>query len=129
MWKHCYLVESQVLDEDVLLALNAVLRGWSGTQSQGLSYSIGFTDVRNASRLFIVALGVDLTAVVVDDVDTIAVGDGVVVSGAGNEATRSACGVNLSGTEGKGWFSGTGGSGLLDNPDLGDSMDRGWSWN
>ena len=68
-----------------------------------MSYSIGFTEVRNASRLFIVALVVDLTAaVVVDDVDNIAVGDGVVVSGAGNEATRSACGVNLSGAEGKG---------------------------
>ena len=36
-----YLVESQVLDEDVLLALNALRRGWSGTQSHGLSYSIG----------------------------------------------------------------------------------------
>ena len=63
------------------------------------------TDVRNASRLFIGAPDVDLTAAVgVAVVDTIADGDGVfdAVSGAGKEATRSACGVNLSGTEGKG---------------------------
>ena len=59
-----YLVESQVLDEDVLLALNALRRGWSGTQSHGLSYSIGLTDDRNASRLLVVVIVV----VVVDDV-------------------------------------------------------------
>ena len=54
-----YLVESQVLDEDVLLALNALRRGWSGTQSHGLSYSIGLTDDRNASRLLVVVIVVD----------------------------------------------------------------------
>ena len=55
-----YLVESQVLDEDVLLALNALRRGWSGTQSHGLSYSIGLTDDRNASRLLVVVIVVDV---------------------------------------------------------------------
>ena len=63
-------MESQVLDEDVLLALKALRRGWSGTQSHGLSYSIGFTDDRNASRLLVVAVvvgaGFEVVVVVVD---------------------------------------------------------------
>ena len=57
-------MESQVLDEDVLLALNALRRGWSGTQSHGLSYSIGLTDDRNASRLLVVVIVVVVVVVV-----------------------------------------------------------------
>ncbi len=66
---------------------------------------MGFTEVRNASRLFIGAPVVDFTDVVevTVGVDNIADAEsgGDAASGAGNEATRSACGVNLGGTDGK----------------------------
>jgi hypothetical protein len=137
-----YLVESQVLEDEVLLALNALRRGWSGTQSQGLSYSMGFTADRNASMLVgavvtvpgfpvdgaaaaalaVVGVGVAVEKMldVVED-DDVASDDDVKKLGGGDAAGKTLVGVADSAaasmrTSWRGWFSGTGGSGLVDIP-------------
>lgn len=39
-----------MLEEFLPVVLNPALSGWSGTQSQGLSYSMGFTVDKKSSR-------------------------------------------------------------------------------